>query len=686
MPINADGSLGAVSTSYFNTPRSLHSMTAANGHLYIAGGIQSASDTACKNTGASINICNDIQRMAINADGSLGAISTSYFNTPRSASTMTALNGYLYISGGNQNSTNTACVNTGVANQRCNDIQRMAINADGSLGDIFTSYFVTPRHRHAMTAANGHLYIAGGQQANSDTACVNTGTATDRCNDIQRMAIAPDGSLGAISTSYFNTPRSDHAMTAANGYLYISGGRQSAADTGCKDTGFSNDSCNDIQRMAINADGSLGSISTSYMSTRRTQHAMIAYSGNLYNSGGSQNTSNTNCKNTGTSSVYCNDIQRMQIAQNMLPSATYEKMLDTRVKSTFQTVTVNGSIPCGAALIYKTAGLDGVFGASTSVSDVKAGQAVTINQIDKRYLWIKLTLNDSSSCAANASITDITLAYLAPPTAPALISPANGSHPSITPQFHLRATDDPGYARYKIEVCSNADCSTIIRTIDQTTSQTGWTGQDAQSGTAYAIDLDINASTIAKHDYQGPALAKATQYWWRAAAIDPADTNTFGPYSTIASFITQAAPSAPELIKPTSGTIGVVNTTFTLRAADVNSDYLRYRIQLCSDSTCNTVIQTFDQSVSQAGWSGQNAASGTAYASNPSASSSTTATYTLSSNLKVNTTYWWRAYAIDPAGENVSSPASVIASFNTGPSETLVEGRVDVEGRIDFGS
>ncbi len=379
MAINTDGSLGTISTSYFNTPRSNHTMTAANGYLYIAGGFQSASNTACVNTGTAIHSCNDIQRFSIDpstgaltapasntshfntprythamtavngylyisggtqsntdtacvntgtadfvcndiqrysiaaSNGALTALGTSYFNTPRDGHAMTASNGYLYISGGLQTSTNTACVNTGTASDYCNDIQRMAINADGSLGLISTSYFNTPRHLHAMTAANGYLYIAGGFQSASNTACVNTGVANQRCNDIQRMAINADGSLGLISTSHFNTSRYAHAVMAANGYLYLSGGIQSASDTACVNTGTNNSRCNDIQRMAVNADGSLGVISTSYFNTPRERHAMTVANGYLYISGGFQSASNTACVNTGTATQHCNDIQRFSI-------------------------------------------------------------------------------------------------------------------------------------------------------------------------------------------------------------------------------------------------------------------------------------------------------------------------------------------------------------------------------------
>lgn len=70
--------------------------------------------------------------------------------------------------------------------------------------------------------------------------------------------------------------------------------------------------------------------------------------------------------------------------------------------------------------------------------------------------------------------------------------------------------------------------------------------------------------------------------------------------------------------------------------------------------------QTFDQTSSQTGWSGQDAETGTAYASG------TQATYTVQSSLSTNTTYYWRSYAIDPGGSNTwSATQGAPFSFTT---------------------
>jgi len=156
---------------------------------------------------------------------------------------------------------------------------------------------------------------------------------------------------------------------------------------------------------------------------------------------------------------------------------------------------------------------------------------------------VGIELGDSTvrldNLAGGSTVTNV------PPAAPTLSIPTDGdTGTSTTPQFQLRTTDaDNDYLRYKIEVCSVADCSAVVRTIDQTISQTGWSGQDLQSGTAYTSNAVMSSSTMAAYTYQAPALSPATQYWWRAYAIDPGGTNTFSSASAIQTFTTAASPT-----------------------------------------------------------------------------------------------------------------------------------------------
>ena len=121
------------------------------------------------------------------------------------------------------------------------------------------------------------------------------------------------------------------------------------------------------------------------------------------------------------------------------------------------------------------------------------------------------------------------------------------------------------------------------------------------------------------------------------------------------------SPNIPILNSPTNTAINqTFLPTFSTTATDNNNDYLQYKIELCTNSLMTLGCQTFDQTNSQTGWSGQNTQSNTAY------TSGTQASYTLQSNLSANTTYYWRSYAIDPAGINTwSSTQTSPYSFTT---------------------
>lgn len=109
---------------------------------------------------------------------------------------------------------------------------------------------------------------------------------------------------------------------------------------------------------------------------------------------------------------------------------------------------------------------------------------------------------------------------------------------------------------------------------------------------------------------------------------------------------------------------------------DTNGDYLRYKIELCTNSGMTANCQTFDQTSSQTGWSGQNTQTSTAY------TSSSQATYTIQTPLTVSTTYYWRSYSIDPGGTNTwSSTQGAPYSFTTtdGTTNFTVEG-LQLEG------
>ena len=266
---------------------------------------------------------------------------------------------------------------------------------------------------------------------------------------------------------------------------------------------------------------------------------------------------------------------------------------------------------------------------------------------------------------------------------PTLITPTNNLTTPLFPVFQLlnaSLTSTP--QRYTIQVCSDTLCGTILTTYNQNTSQVGWTGQDALpvsgSNTAYVGSTDPSQSTTATYTAQ-TALTPCTQYHWRGISYDTGTTQTSNP-SQIATFKTSCIPSAPTLFSPGANSNNIpLNPQFTLASTDADGDYLQYRIELCANSTCSSIIGAFDQTLSQSGWSGQNDPDSIGYyADAVSAANSTKGFYSLTSvTLTPNTAYWWRATAKDPAGTNLFSASSPIHQFTTNLSETVIK-----EGRI----
>lgn len=269
------------------------------------------------------------------------------------------------------------------------------------------------------------------------------------------------------------------------------------------------------------------------------------------------------------------------------------------------------------------------------------------------------------------------------PDAPTLTALAGQQ--SVTPTFQLKTTDlNATYVRYKIEVCADADCYAVVRTIDQTVSQTGWSGQDSQTGTAYVVAATLAGSTLASHAFQSPALDPATTYYWRGYAIAPGLANAWGPASTVGSFTTAAPAATPTLINP----IGAYSQTgspspvmFQLYTADGNSDYVQYKFDICSTSNCSVILETIDQSSLLTNWRAMDANAGAAYVAAPAVTRSTIASY-LYQGTQLNGTgpYYWRAYARDPAGSNVWSAASATQSFSFTDATTRIIGGTKITG------
>jgi hypothetical protein len=129
------------------------------------------------------------------------------------------------------------------------------------------------------------------------------------------------------------------------------------------------------------------------------------------------------------------------------------------------------------------------------------------------------------------------------PSAPTIYSVLDGSsNVSRLPTFQLKSSDGNGdYLKYVVEECAanSWPCSSDAHTYDQTSSQTCWSQQDAQSGTAFLSSSTLSSSSMAYCQMPPTDLLNPnTTYYMRAKAIDPGGSNTYSAYSSVVSFTT----------------------------------------------------------------------------------------------------------------------------------------------------
>lgn len=125
-------------------------------------------------------------------------------------------------------------------------------------------------------------------------------------------------------------------------------------------------------------------------------------------------------------------------------------------------------------------------------------------------------------------------------------------------------------------------------------------------------------------------------------------------------------PTTPSLVTPLSGVTGVASTpTFQIAGTDPDGDALQYKVELALDASFTTGLQTYDQTISSAGWAGQTI--GNTYGKGAIAS----LTIPSVDILAANTTYWWRVSSFDPSGSRVWSTPSSARSFTTASPSSI---------------
>ncbi|MFH0947515.1 MAG: FG-GAP-like repeat-containing protein [Elusimicrobiota bacterium] len=337
-PINADGTIGNWIDLTPQTPllgaRSEHAMAVWNGRLYITGGYIGG-----------IGWYNTVWMAPINADGTIGNWIDLTPQTPllgaRSGHDMAVWNGRLYVSGGWDGSSNYSTV------------WMSSITANGTIGNWTTlTSMPAVRYGHAMSIWNERLYVSGGSDSNtvwmaSITANGTIGSWTTlntmpAARDSHGMAVwngrlyvtggysyvtggsvystvwmAPLNSEGTVNSWTDLTPTaplpdetSGHGMSIWNGRLYVSGGRDGTDNVK-----------NTVLMANINADG-IGAWDTTLtaMPDVRKDHAMSAWNGRLYITGGSNNVPPYACSTVWMSSITANGTIGIWIPLNSMPN------------------------------------------------------------------------------------------------------------------------------------------------------------------------------------------------------------------------------------------------------------------------------------------------------------------------------------------------------------------------------
>lgn len=270
--------------------------------------------------------------------------------------------------------------------------------------------------------------------------------------------------------------------------------------------------------------------------------------------------------------------------------------------------------------------------------------AITTTQYPIIYLVAEF-IYDSGSPA----LEDWEVVFNTPPNTPTLNEPATTTFIStLTPTLKTTSTDADGDTiQYKIELCTDSGMTTGCVTIDQTSSQTGWTGQNANGNTTYT------SGTQASYTIQTP-LAIDTTYYWRTYAIDPFGSNQFSStQGTPYSFKTNHTPGVPTSLQAegTTNPTGITNPTPEFSAIfddpDTAETAVYYQIQVNdeSDFTGNII------------WDSEK----TAMSPLTEGSRSALIEYAGTPLIIDGLTYYWRIKFWDDGG--LDSPYSSIATF-----------------------
>ena len=523
---NNDGTVGTWSSTTYPTTRAAHSSAAYNGYLYVMGGYNGS------------NVISSVQYASISSNGTLGSWTTTQsFNVVRNYHTSAAYNGYLYVIGG------ATSASTPITSQ-LSSVEYASISSNGTLGSwTLTTSLTLGTIWHSSVAYNGYLYVLGGYTSNSNVT-----------SNVQYASISSNGTLGSWTpANSFITPRICHSSVAYNGYLYVMGGSLYSS----------------VEYVSISSiDGSLGTWSiTNSFNTARCLYNSVAYNGYLYIIGGdtvnyygssptssveyasissngtlgswTSTTSLTTATSKYGSAAYNGYLYvirgtggGVQYVALRTPAQKgyYSRLIDLGSASAeLHSVVVNWTTANKGTvrLQYRYTPYGSVnFTTEGSINEVTRGSTVNLSDVLGRYLWLRLTLDDTyaaliSPTATNQrDVTDITVSYdSAAPTQPSNLSIT--SPPTIQQRHDLSWTD-------------NSDSEEGFEIGRSTNS--GWT-DNYFSWTVIPSTLTAPQTVTATDTY---SLTHNTAYYYRVCAY-----NT-DSWTTVSSAWTEATTDNPK--------------------------------------------------------------------------------------------------------------------------------------------
>jgi len=178
-------------------------------------------------------------------------------------------------------------------------------------------------------------------------------------------------------------------------------------------------------------------------------------------------------------------------------------------------------------------------------ASVSAGSSVNLNAIFRQQI-LDTSGTEQTSCSNGITSVVCTyptlLAYTSAPHPPTFYRPTNGNtNVSTTPIIQLKSSDDENdYIQYVVEWCptNSWPCPSGGGIFDQTSSQTGWDGQDADSNLAYVGNFIEENSTMGIYTVNPGVFAPNTTYYLRAKSTDPGGSGIYGLYSSTVGFTT----------------------------------------------------------------------------------------------------------------------------------------------------